>query len=122
LRFPSLQEPADQAAKAPFGKPLRETLDWCLDLCKSWNLPVTDLDGYAGYADFGDSGPLILILGHIDVVPVGNGWTYEPFGATIDNGYIYCRGAVDDKGPTMASLYAARAVFESNPSLKARIR
>lgn len=122
LRFPSLQEPPVQSGKAPFGKPLRETLDWCLELCKSWGQPVTDLDGYAGYVDFGDSGPLILILGHIDVVPVGNGWTYEPFGATIDNGYIYSRGAVDDKGPTMASLYAARAVFESNPDLKARIR
>lgn len=122
LRFPSLQEPADHSAKAPFGKPLRETLDWCLELCRSWGRPVTDLDGYIGYTDFGDTGPLILVLGHIDVVPVGNGWTYEPFGATIDNGYIYARGAVDDKGPTMASLYAARAVFESNPNLNARIR
>src|ERR1044072_7568537 len=80
-----------------------------------------DLDGYVGYAEFGE-GPLVMSLGHLDVVPVGPGWKHEPFGAEIDEGYIYARGSTDDKGPTMASFYAIRAIQECFPNVPARIR
>ena len=68
------------------------------------------------------SGPLVVSLGHLDVVPVGPGWKHDPFGAEIDEGYVYARGAEDDKGPTMASFYAMRAIKECAPDLKARLR
>jgi succinyl-diaminopimelate desuccinylase len=41
--------------------------------------------------------PRLLILGHMDTVPIGEGWTYPPLGGVIDNGKLYGRGACDMK-------------------------
>lgn len=41
--------------------------------------------------------PRLVILGHMDTVPIGEGWTYPPFGGVIDNGNLYGRGACDMK-------------------------
>lgn len=47
----------------------------------------------------------LLIMGHLDVVPVERGkWTVDPFAATIKDGYIYGRGASDDKAMDAANL------------------
>ncbi len=47
----------------------------------------------------------LLLMGHTDVVNVDpKKWTFPPFGATRDGGYIYARGAVDDKDNLASSL------------------
>jgi acetylornithine deacetylase/succinyl-diaminopimelate desuccinylase-like protein len=47
----------------------------------------------------------ILVMGHTDVVTVDpQKWTFPPFGATRDGGYVYGRGAVDDKDSVAAGL------------------
>src|SRR5581483_8310989 len=47
----------------------------------------------------------ILLMGHTDVVGVERDkWTFDPFGGTIKEGYVYGRGASDDKGMTSACL------------------
>ena len=47
----------------------------------------------------------ILVMGHTDVVTVDpKKWTFPPFGATLDGGYVYGRGTVDDKDNLVASL------------------
>jgi acetylornithine deacetylase/succinyl-diaminopimelate desuccinylase-like protein len=47
----------------------------------------------------------LLLMGHIDVVGVERDkWTVDPFAATIKDGYIYGRGAADDKGMTSVCL------------------
>lgn len=112
----------DSSPNAPFGKENREALDFALSLSEQAGMKTKDLDGYIGFAEFGQGERLILSLGHLDVVPVGPGWKHEPFGAEIDEGYIYARGAEDDKGPTMASFYAMRALKECCPDLPARMR
>jgi succinyl-diaminopimelate desuccinylase len=61
-------------------------------------------------------------MGHLDVVPVGDGWTHGPFNPVIENGKLYGRGVNDDKGPTMAAFYAMRALKEMNVPLKRKIR
>lgn len=53
------------------------------------------------------------IVGHLDVVPVGDGWTYEPFNPQVSDGKLYGRGTTDDKGPVIASLYAMKAVMDT---------
>ena len=58
----------------------------------------------------GGAGPGLLMLGHTDVVPVGEGWTKDPFGGVIENGRIYGRGASDMKGGLAASLSAMAAL------------
>ncbi len=44
-----------------------------------------------------DDGPTLLLTGHSDTVPVGNGWSRDPFGAEIADGRLYGRGACDMK-------------------------
>lgn len=120
LRIPSLE--GDSEPNAPFGKPVRDALDLALSIADSWGMKTKDLEGYAGYADFGSGERLVVALGHLDVVPVGDGWKHGPFGAEVDEGYVYARGSTDDKGPTMAMFYAARALQETCPDIPARIR
>lgn len=61
------------------------------------------------------------IIGHLDVVPEGENWTYPPFSGKIINGNIFGRGAIDDKGPVISSIYAMKTVME-NCKVKKRVR
>lgn len=120
LRIPSIQ--GEPSPNAPFGEHNRLALDLALSLGAQAGMRTKDLDGFIGYAEFGEGEKLIVSLGHLDVVPVGSGWKHQPFGAEIDGSYIYARGAEDDKGPTMASFYAGWAIKECVPDIDARIR
>lgn len=51
-------------------------------------------------------GRRLVIASHADVVPVDDDDIYPPFGGTVQGDYIVGRGAVDDKGPLIATLYA----------------
>lgn len=120
LRIPSIE--TDARPGAPFGEANRQALDLALSLGARWGMRTKDLDGYCGYAEFGEGERLIVSLGHLDVVPVSDGWKHDPFGAEVDGGYLYARGSTDDKGPTMASFYAARALKEVAEDLGCRVR
>lgn len=70
------------------------------------------------YARIGRAGPCLVFAGHTDVVPPGDeaAWRHDPFGAVIEDGWLYGRGAVDMKGGVAAALAAARAfVAERGP-------
>ena len=51
-------------------------------------------------------GPRLLLTGHLDTVPVGEGWSRDPFGAEVSAGRLYGRGACDMKGGIAAMLGA----------------
>lgn len=53
----------------------------------------------------------LLIYGHLDVQPAlkEDGWDYEPFVLTRDNGKLYGRGSTDDKGPVLGWVHALQA-------------
>ncbi len=120
LRIASIE--GEPAPNAPFGSENREALDMMLRLSEESGMRTRDLEGYIGYAEYGSGEKMVMTLGHLDVVPVGPGWAHDPFGAEIDGGYIYARGTSDDKGPTMAMFYAARAVQTCWPDIPVRIR
>ena len=61
-------------------------------------------------------GPTIHFNSHIDVVEVGEGWTFDPFGGEIHDGKIYGRGTCDMKGGLAASIIAVEAFIEANPN------
>jgi succinyl-diaminopimelate desuccinylase len=69
------------------------------------------------YARIGTEGPVLVIAGHTDVVPVGDeaAWTREPFAGTIENGLLYGRGACDMKGGLAAMVAAAIRFRRENP-------
>ncbi len=54
--------------------------------------------------------PLVHINGHIDVVPVGHGWTVDPFGGEVKNGRLYGRGSADMKAGLACGIYATEAL------------
>jgi succinyl-diaminopimelate desuccinylase len=54
--------------------------------------------------------PTVHFNGHFDVVPVGAGWTVDPFGGEVKDGRIYGRGTCDMKAGIAAAVYAAEAV------------
>ncbi len=120
LQFPSLEE--DALPNAPFGKANRDALDFMLGLSAATGMTTKDVEGFIGFAEFGTGQKMVMTLGHLDVVPVGPGWKHEPFGAEVDGEYVYSRGAVDDKGPTMAAFYAARAIQSVWPEIPVRLR
>ncbi|MDR3192445.1 MAG: Sapep family Mn(2+)-dependent dipeptidase [Treponema sp.] len=62
------------------------------------------------------------IISHVDVVPEGNGWTYEPYQAKVVDGYVVGRGSGDDKGPSVAALYALRALRDLDAGLSHSVR
>ena len=52
------------------------------------------------------TGPPLVLLHHIDVVPANGNWSFEPFGAEIWDGRIFGRGAIDSKSLGIAHLVA----------------
>jgi acetylornithine deacetylase/succinyl-diaminopimelate desuccinylase-like protein len=65
-----------------------------------------------------DPARALLLMGHLDVVGVNKAkWTVDPFGAVLKDGYIYGRGAIDDKSMTIANLAVFIAIKRSGVRL-----
>ena len=96
----------------PFGENANKALEYMLDLGNQLGFKTKNIDGYCGYIEFGEGKEMLGIIGHLDVVPSGDNWTYPPFSASIFDNKIYGRGAIDDKGPVIASLYAMKYVLD----------
>lgn len=106
----------------PFGKGPYEALHFMLQKGKEKGLTVKNVDNYAGHIEIGQGEEIVGILCHVDVVPAGSNWTYPPFEGKIVDGKIYGRGALDDKGPTMAAWLALKMVADLNLPLSKRVR
>ena len=66
-------------------------------------------------------GDCVHFTSHIDVVDVGAGWTYDPFGGALVDGKIYGRGSCDMKGGLAASIIAAEAFLAVFPEFAGAI-
>lgn len=109
-------------AGMPFGEGVSKALDCALDIADKLGFKTVNIDGYIGYAEYGEGEEYIGILGHLDVVPEGNGWLYPPYAAEIHDGKIYARGSVDDKGPIMAALFGLKALKDLQFTLSKKVR
>ena len=71
----------------------------------------------------GESGPLLVFAGHTDVVPTGDPshWTFPPFEPTVDEGFLYGRGAADMKGSLAAMVVAAERFTRDVPDHQGRL-
>ena len=65
--------------------------------------------------------PALHLNGHTDVVPPGDGWTVDPFGGEIRDGWLYGRGSADMKAGIAAAVFAAEAVRRSGVNLRGTI-
>ena len=68
-------------------------------------------------ADFGKAPPVIGILAHLDIVAAGEGWSTDPHKMTEKDGKLYGRGVIDNKGPSVAAMYAMHCARELCPEL-----
>ncbi|MCI9063601.1 MAG: dipeptidase PepV [Clostridia bacterium] len=120
INIPSVYEESNNPRK-PFGEQTDKALEYMLNLGQRMGFKTKNIDGYCGYIEFGEGENLIGIIGHLDVVPSGDGWDTFPFEATIKNGNIYGRGSIDDKGPVISALYAMKAI-KDNYKINSRVR
>ncbi|MCF0105159.1 MAG: dipeptidase PepV [Holdemanella sp.] len=121
VEIESVLDTTTKSDYAPFGLNTRKALDAFLDIAKRDGFDTKDIDGYAGVIEYGKGEETFGILGHLDIVPLGDGWTKDPLKVTYNDGYIFGRGVMDDKGPTMAAYYALKIIRELNIPLKKRV-
>lgn len=112
----------DGSPGAPYGKEVRKALDWFLEKGERAGFEAKNIDNVAGHLETGEGEELLGILGHVDVVPAGDGWTKDPFGGEIADGKLFGRGAIDDKGPTIAAWMALKMVKDAGCDFKRRVR
>ncbi len=67
------------------------------------------------YARRGTRAPNFCFAGHTDVVPVGQGWTVEPFAGSVIDGTLYGRGAADMKGAIACFVAAVARLSQKGP-------
>lgn len=107
-------------AESPFGRGVAQCLAAVAEDARAHGFTVGEGDGYYVWAEIGQ-GDLFGILGHVDTVPIGEGWTAEPLGE-IKDGVMYGRGVLDDKGPMILALYAVYSLIDEGRKPKRRIR
>ena len=120
IRIRSVQGEASE--QYPYGKGVPDCLDHALKTAEALGFATIDLDHQMGWCEYGEGEEMVAVLGHLDVVPEGDGWSFDPFGGEIRDGKVFGRGAMDDKGPTIAALYALAALRDSGLPIRRRIR
>ncbi|MDO4486106.1 MAG: dipeptidase PepV [Bacillota bacterium] len=107
----------------PFGENVHRAYMYMLDMAEKDGFAIFNADNYGGHIDFdGRENGIVGIVGHLDVVPEGEGWDFEPYGGEIIDGNVCGRGTVDDKGPVIASYYAMKALKECGYEPRKTIR
>jgi succinyl-diaminopimelate desuccinylase len=122
LRIESILDEENRTEDAPFGSEVKKALDYMLNIGKRDGYQTKNVEQVAGHLEFGQGEDIIGILCHVDVVPAGNDWTTPPFTPDVREGKMYARGAIDDKGPTIAAYWAMNIVKELYPALSKRVR
>ena len=105
---------------APFGLETKRALEYFLEVGKSMGFETINHENYAGEVLFGE-GEDFGIIGHLDVVPEGIGWDTDPYTLTIKDDVAYGRGVDDNKGPTLACLFALKQLKDEGFVPKKRL-
>lgn len=121
INIPSISGPP--VGQFPYGEGCAKVLVKALSLSEGYGLEIVNHDYRCGTAVLaGEMKQEIGIFTHLDIVPEGDNWLFEPFNALVRQGYIIGRGASDNKGPAMAGLYALRCLRELGISLRHPVR
>ena len=123
ISYPSVLNEGENGT--PFGQAIQDVLEKTLELARELGFQTyIDPEGYYGYAEIGQGEELLAVLCHLDVVPAGDlkDWQTPPFEATIVGDYLVGRGVQDDKGPSLAALYAVKSLMDDGIQFTKRIR
>ena len=110
----------------PFGEGPAAALEAALGIARGMGLAAENCEGMIGYAQLGEGGrdceKYLATVTHLDVVPVGEGWSADPFTMREREGWIIGRGVMDDKGPSVLCLYALKYLKEKKVPLRYPVR
>ena len=123
ISYPSVLNEGENGT--PFGQAIQDVLEKTLELAQELGFQTyIDPEGYYGYAEIGQGEELLAVLCHLDVVPAGDleDWQTPPFEATLKDGWLIGRGVQDDKGPSLAALYAVKSLLDQGVVFTKRIR
>lgn len=119
ISYKSVQAPAKEGM--PFGKNVYDAYAYFMSIAKGMGFNTINYDNYMGEIIFG-TGTEIGIIGHLDVVPEGDGWNSPPYTLTELNDKYYARGIMDDKAPLLMCLYILKELKESNAPVNKKFR
>ncbi|MGM0218466.1 hypothetical protein IGI43_001576 [Enterococcus sp. AZ126] len=120
MEIPSVKGKAK--VNAPFGIEPKKALEKTLALAESYGFQTTMVKDAVGFAQYGNEQEYIGVVGHLDVVPAGNGWDFPPFHLSEKDGRLFGRGILDNKGPAFACLYGLKLLKELDIPLDKTIR
>lgn len=124
IQINSVLDEEQTTEEMPFGAGPKAALNFMLTKGEAQGMTTKNVDHMAGHIEMGQGEELIGVLCHVDVVPAGNPatWTYPPFEGRIVDGKLFGRGAIDDKGPTMAAWLAMKMIQDEGIELNKRVR
>lgn len=123
LAIDSVRDSEHRTAEYPLGPGPAFALQKILAFGVRDGFKTKNIDNLAGHIDYGpDDAEMFGILGHVDVVPTGQGWETEPFEPIIKDGKLFARGSSDDKGPSLAAYYAMKLIKKLNLPINKKIR
>lgn len=124
LKIESVRDDSQATDDAPLGPGPKEALQAFLQMAEKDGFEVHNIDNLVGYIEYGpkDAKDYVAVLGHLDVMPAGEGWETDPFEPVVTDDKIIARGSSDDKGPTMSAYYALKMLVDKQVELKHRIR
>ena len=112
VRIPSVYDGISAGSGAPYGRNVRQALDYMKSLCEREGFDVREYDGQAISASWG-SGERIDIVSHLDVVQVDGDWDEDPFSGSVHDGRVYGRGTQDMKSGAYLTFLALKLVKDS---------
>ncbi|WP_371852002.1 Sapep family Mn(2+)-dependent dipeptidase [Enterococcus xiangfangensis] len=110
------------AKHAPFGRGPKEALETVMALAQKYGFKTAIVNDAVGYAQWGEGEDYIGVVGHLDVVPAGEGWSFPPFKLSKKDHRFYGRGILDNKGPILSCLFGLKLLKELNVPIKKPIR
>lgn len=113
-----------ESSECPFGAAVDHCLDVALAMMAGLGFRTFKApDGMYGYAEIGE-GELFGVLCHLDVVQARqeDGWEHDPFRPMVQGDWLCGRGTQDDKGPSVAAIYALKSLLDEGHKLNKRVR
>ncbi|WP_317636598.1 Sapep family Mn(2+)-dependent dipeptidase [Xylocopilactobacillus apicola] len=121
IAIPSVRSEAK--SHAPFGLGPRQVLSEVVQLARQYDFKYEVVNDAMAYVQWGDDNDNYFgIVGHLDVVGAGDNWTSDPFTLRQRGDYLYARGILDNKGPSIACLYALKILKDQGYLPKKTIR
>ena len=105
----------------PFGEGCAKVLNRAVEMAREKGLTAENHGGYYGTVTWGTGDRTIGIFSHLDVVPEGNGWQYDPFNPVEKDGYIIGRGASDNKSAAVLGMHVMKCLESMEVPFRSKV-